>query len=50
LDEMIHPYWELPSPQLQIFEALLACFHLGVTMVLNNYGYWTKYAWKQIKL
>jgi hypothetical protein len=48
--EMIHPYWELPSPQLQIYEALLACFHLGATMVINNYGYWTKYAWKQIKL
>ena len=35
---MTTPYWELPDPQPYIFDALVAAYQLGVSMVLNRFA------------
>lgn len=36
---MHEPYWALPDPRDYTFKAMLAAYQLGVSMILEKYGY-----------
>lgn len=36
---ILEPYWELKDPRDYILKALLAAYQLGVSMILEKYGY-----------